>query len=237
MYRLVVTPEQIQAGNLKLTQSQKHYLERVVRLQPGDRFIAMDGQGKAWLARINVDSVTILELLPTSATELPFGITLVVALLKGQGLDEIVRCATELGVKQIMPVITARTIPQPNPHKLQRWRKIAQEAAEQSEREIVPLVDDVQPLKKVITDIANTNQSKYFCVARYQAPHLLTCLLNTNSHVVICTGPEGGWTDQEREIAIAAGFQTVNLGPRILRAITAPITALSLVVAAAESRC
>ena len=163
-----------------------------------------------------------------------------------------VRQATELGISCIAPVISDRTLLHPSPQKLERWRRIAQEAAEQSERQVVPTILDPVPLVPQLQQLLATTPGTpkavgYFCVTRYDAPHLLHCLqrdlgfgnqqasLSALSSMVIVTGPEGGWTEAEVEQAIALGYQPVSLGQRILKAVTAPLVALSLVAAVAEA--
>lgn len=312
--RIVVSPEQIQGTTLHLTGEQRHYLGRVLRLGEGDGFIALDGRGGCWLVRWIPQSAQgeVLRSLILAA-ELLVSVVLVAALPKGTGFDEVVRQATELGVTCIVPVISDRTLLHPSPQKLQRWRRLAQEAAEQTERAWVPTIVEPQSLmagldgwrngwrdgltgrecqgasqevgqgvsygvsqdvgqevgQGVSQDVSQgisygasqgtsqgvnegerNNQGRtdtvtrphFFCVTRRSAPHLLTCLrswregggMGKNCPVVVAVGPEGGWTEVEVEGAIARGFQPVSLGPRILRTVTAPGVALSLVAAMVE---
>ena len=229
-YRLVVTPQQIQDTQINLKEKQLHYLLRVLRLQDGDRFIAMDGGGHSWLAKITDRSAEILEAIEV-ATELPVSITLITALPKGSGYEEVIRCCTELGVSNFVPVISDRTILKPSPHKVQRWRKIATEAAEQSERQIVPRVREPVKFTLAIED-TKAVRDKYICVARGDLSSFWNCLSNlTAPEIIIATGCEGGWTESEVETAIALGFQPVSLGNRVLRAVTAPIVVSSLTMA------
>ncbi|MBD2412863.1 16S rRNA (uracil(1498)-N(3))-methyltransferase [Nostoc calcicola FACHB-389] len=238
LQRIAIAPSQLQQQQISLTKEQQHYLGRVLRLREGDRFIAMDGKGKSWLAQLAGEQAQVLELL-TVETELIVSITLMMALPKGNGFDEIVRSCTELGVTCIAPVLSDRTLLHPSPQKLERWRRIAAEAAEQSERSFVPTI--LEPvtfstgLSSVIGDLSLVNSQQYICVARGEFPHLKDCLHHKGQEtIVIATGPEGGWTKQEVENAIAVGFQPVSLGRRILRAVTAPVVALSLITAACE---
>jgi 16S rRNA (uracil1498-N3)-methyltransferase len=238
LQRIAIAPSQFQQGQILLTKEQQHYLGRVLRLREGDRFIAMDGRGKWWLAQLAGEQAQVLEALLVE-TELPVSITLMVALPKGNGFDEVVRCCTELGVTCIAPVLSDRTLLHPSPQKLERWRRIAAEAAEQSERSFVPTILEPVAFNK---GLSFANSQQYICVARGEFPHLKDCLQHkqqmTNDKgqmtIVIATGPEGGWTTEEVENAIATGFQPVSLGRRILRAVTAPIVALSLITAACE---
>jgi 16S rRNA (uracil1498-N3)-methyltransferase len=237
LQRIAIAPTQIDQQQITLTTEQQHYLSRVLRLRSGDRFIAIDGQGGWWLAELEHQlQARILEAIAIH-TELPITVTLIVAMPKGSGMDDIVRQTTELGVSNIAPVISDRSLLQPSPQKLERWRRIAQEAAEQSERQIVPTI--LEPISLTASLQQWSAPQCYFCVARGSAPHLLKCLQNTISNhqttIAIATGPEGGWTPTEVEQAIAAKFQPVSLGQQILRATTAPVVAIALVNAAIES--
>ncbi|HEY9599191.1 MAG TPA: 16S rRNA (uracil(1498)-N(3))-methyltransferase [Cyanophyceae cyanobacterium] len=248
LQRIVIEQTQRQDELIVLTPPQQHYLNRVLRLGKGDRFIAMDGQGNWWLSELeaNLNQAKIIESL-SAQTELPVAVTLVVAMPKGTGMDDVVYQATELGVACIMPVKSDRTLLNPSPQKLERWRRIAQEAAEQSERQIVPSIPDPISFTASLELLKPSDIHRYICVTRQDAPHLLSCLLDkslkfetsqsSNIHpvsVVIATGPEGGWTNAEVEQAITAGFQPVSLGCRILRAVTAPMVALSLIASILE---
>lgn len=247
LQRLVIAVEQRQNQQILLTDAQQHYLGRVLRLGNGDRFIAMDGQGSWLLSELeaNLTQARIIESLSVQ-TELPFAVTLMAAMPKSSGFDEVVHQATELGVTAIIPLKSDRTLLNPSPQKVERWRRLTQEAAEQSERQVVPTILDPVDFATSLQLADTPHTYRYICVARGNPPHLLSCLqdikLQLKTHtstpqlpsVVIATGPEGGWTTTEVEKATAAGFQPVSLGCRILRAVTAPIVALSLVASVLE---
>ncbi|MBD2741692.1 RsmE family RNA methyltransferase [Coleofasciculus sp. FACHB-1120] len=281
LQRLAIAPSQFQNQQIILTAEQQHYLSRVLRLREGDRFIAMDGQGHWWLAKLEANQGQLLEPISVQ-TELPCSMTLMLALPKN-GFDEVVRYSTELGVVAIAPVVSDRSLLNPSPQKLERWRRIAQEAAEQSERQIVPTILEPVSFSTALSSLNShsslTKNKNYICVARGDSPHLLDCLIDLlpqetspptpplvgegspappslvgkgagglgflgiadelknpgQGTIVIAIGPEGGWTPAEVEQAIAADFQPVSLGRRVLRAVTAPMVALSLVAAAWES--
>ena len=228
LQRITIYPQQLQANQLLLTPQQQHYLLRVLRLRDGDKFIVMDGMGKWWLARLQGEQGEVLEPLEVK-TELPVAITLMMALPKGNGFDEIVRCCTELGVTSITPILSDRTLLNPSHQKLERWQRIASEAAEQSERAVVPTI--LQPVAFNTAIKETTATHRYICEARGDYPHLQQVINKTANEIIIAIGPEGGWTNQELEIAIASGFQPISLGRRILRAVTAPIVAISLIAA------
>lgn len=240
LQRLLIGSEQFSAGRVSLSSAQQHYLVRVLRLQVGDRFIVMNGQGQWWLAVLTeLPYAKLLEPI-AAQTELPVPVTLLIAMPK-TGLDDVVRQATELGAARIVPVISERTILKPSPQKVDRWQRIAQEAAEQSERQIVPELSPPQRWDEVLQNWNSTDFTCYLCEARGSYPHLLKCLeaqrakSNDRSPIVLAIGPEGGWTDLEITRAIAVGYQPVSLGFRILRAVTAPVMALSIVASVLEA--
>lgn len=239
LQRLAIAANQRVESVIQLTVSQQHYLHRVLRLRPGERFIAIDGQGQGWLAALQADP-SVAEVLEAMAadTELPDSVTLLIALPKN-GMDDVVRQATELGVQQIVPILSQRTVLNPSAQKLERWQRIAQEAAEQSERQIVPLLKSPQSWTAALQNWNSTQTDCYLCEARGNQPHLLDLLQRRQAEpiqrsVVIAVGPEGGWTDAELDQARAAGYQLVSLGARVLRAVTAPLVALSLLAAVQE---
>jgi 16S rRNA (uracil1498-N3)-methyltransferase len=232
--RLAIDPTQKENEKIRLTSQQNHYLSRVLRLKNGDRLIAMDGLGKSWLVELQDHAGSILEPIIVE-TELSVNLTLMIALPKGNGFDDLIRSCTELGVTTFIPVISDRTLLKPSAAKVERWTRIAKEAAEQSERQIIPTILEPQPFKKAIIEQNNPENQQLICVARGNYPHLLTYLQQPRKDVIVVTGPEGGWTEGEIEQAIAANFKPVSLGKTILRAVTAPIMVSSLVNAVINS--
>ncbi|MEP6486220.1 16S rRNA (uracil(1498)-N(3))-methyltransferase [Microcoleus vaginatus GB2-A3] len=257
LQRLAVNPAQICDRKIDLTREQQHYLNRVLRLQGGDRFIAMDGRGHWWLAVLEAHETGLIASITEEIAvnrELPVEVTLMAALPKGNGFDEVVRQATELGVGSIVPVTSDRTLLKPSDQKVERWRRIAAEAAEQSERQIVPTILEPVSFDVAVKDCGQ--KYRFICVARGDNRHLWDCLAALDPpqfragtgapplqrgeqdggelSIVIAIGPEGGWTEGEVKRAIEFGFEAVSLGSRILRAVTAPIVALSLVGAIFE---
>lgn len=231
-----------------LEADQVHYLRRVLRLSMGDRFIAQDGQGQQWLAALSDQpsfAQVIEPLHPAVRPATP--LRLVAALPKGNSFDQVVRQTTELGITHIFPVLSQRSLLKPSDNKLLRWRRIAQEASEQSERITVPEIlapVDFQQCLEQLDEEKTPPGLRYLCVARSAAPesarphllaHLQGQLPSATSHgVTLAIGPEGGWTPAEITVAITHGYVAVSLGSVILRSVTAPITALSLVTAARE---
>lgn len=237
LQRITLYPDQAIDHSIGLTVEQQHYLRRVLRLDGGDRFIAIDATGTWWLAELATEpnQAYLLEPVPIQ-TELPGRVVLLVAMPKGNGMDEIVRQVTELGVAEIVPVSSDRTLLQPSSQKVDRWQRIAREATEQCERQSIPTIHTPVPFAKALQSWNGSNFRAFVCEGRGCHPHLITYLrspLTSTSHV-IATGPEGGWTEQELHQAIAQGYCPVSLGARVLRAVTAPMVALSLMAAALE---
>ena len=236
MQRLVIAPSQFDGNTtVYLTPKQRHYLLNVLRLGMGDRLIVLDGCGQGWLSALaSEETLNVLEPYQFE-TELVQPVHLVAALPK-TGFDEVVRCCTELGVSSFTPIISTRTILKPSVNKLKRWQKIATEAAEQSERAFVPTVHP--PLKFSEYLETQNNHHHYLCAARAKSNHLLHTLQGFSvasegmPDLAVCIGPEGGWTDDEIRVAIAHQMETVSLGQSILRAVTASITAISIINAA-----
>jgi 16S rRNA (uracil1498-N3)-methyltransferase len=231
LQRVVVAPSQINGQTIQLEKAQTHYLQRVLRLQMGDRFIAMDGAGQTWLVEIGEPNSTIIESLIVD-TELPNAVTLAIALPKGSGFDDVVRQVTELGVARIVPIVSDRTQLQPNDKKYARWQKIAAEAAEQSERAIVPTITAPITWKQYLNQ-PPTCDDRFLCWERGDSPGLLD-VLPLSGPIELAIGPEGGWTMAEVEGAIAAGYRPISLGKRILRAVTASVAVMAIVAASQE---
>jgi 16S rRNA (uracil1498-N3)-methyltransferase len=247
LQRLRVVTQQIQDQSITLTVEQQHYLSRVLRLRSGDRFLALLDSGVAWLAKLQDDGAELLE--PQSVkSELPLNVTLVISLPKGSGFDDVVRQVTELGVSRIVPVMSDRTLLKPSANRHDRWQRIAGEATEQSERSQSPTVEEPIDFSRYVNELGppKSNDLRYFCRGRGDSVHLLAQLqidlrtddrsdIDMNIGITIAIGPEGGWTDEEVTRSVKAGFVSVSLGKRILRAITAPAAAMAIVGAVVEA--
>lgn len=237
LQRVIIQPEQVNQALINLTPEQWHYLSRVLRLGAGDRFIAVVA-GQWWEAELSAGAqASCLRSVPIQ-TELPRSVVLMAAPPKGNGFDEVIRQATELGVTQIVPVLSDRTLLQPSTSRQERWQRIATEAAEQSQRQRVPALEPPQLLLTALGLPQRWQDGPYqrfIAVTDRMAPLLWTYpLKHAQPSIVILTGPEGGWTPLEVEAAMQQGYQPVSLGPRILRAVTAPLVALSLIAARLE---
>ncbi|MEO0852057.1 MAG: 16S rRNA (uracil(1498)-N(3))-methyltransferase [Cyanobacteria bacterium J06648_11] len=215
------------SASLALTKDQIHYLQRVRRLRSGDEFLAFDGSGALWQLQWQTGGALAIAALIPIPRELPAPVTLTMSIPKN-GFDEVVRQATELGVMRIEPILTARTIVQPSPRKVERWRAIAREAAEQCERVFIPEITCPTPWAERVTLSAGAH---FIAVARAEAPPLARAIATRECQtdpLAIAIGPEGGWTAAEVALAEQSGWRTVSLGARVLRAVTAATFALGV---------
>ncbi len=201
----------------------------VLRIKVGDEVTAFDGLGLEYRARILELSnfAAILELLDKLENdfETPQPITLAIALLKGDKLADVVRAATELGVAHIQLLRTQfADVPDIGANKLERLRRIAEEASKQSRRSVVPQILEPMSLKG-ISEVQNG------FVAHPGSSQTLLEKLHWNAPVWLASGPEGGFSDGEISLLTARGFTAISLGKRILRAETAPLALLGAIAA------
>jgi 16S rRNA (uracil1498-N3)-methyltransferase len=158
------------------------------------------------------------------------------ALIKGDKMDWVIQKATELGVATIAPIHSTHSVIKPNQerlgHQRSRWERIARDAAQQSERWTIPTIADPVDLAEICRQYAS-EPLKGMLVERSSGPSLATMPLPPDRQhpIVLLVGPEGGWTPDEQHLAQEQGFLPLTLGPRILRAETAAIAALSILQA------
>jgi 16S rRNA (uracil1498-N3)-methyltransferase len=155
------------------------------------------------------------------------------ALIKGDKMDWVIQKATELGVAIIVPIHSTHSVIKPNPERLEhqrsRWERIARDAAQQSERWTIPTIADPVDLSQICRQYASA-PLKGILAERSSGSSLATMPLpQDHQHpIVLLVGPEGGWAAAEQHLAEQHGFLPLTLGPRILRAETAAIAALSI---------
>lgn len=233
MRRLFLQPERIFRDKAIIEGNNVRYLTRVLRLSMGDELTLFNGLGKGYrgkIASINRDKieVQIIEAFE-KATESQIDITLAQGIPKAEKMEVILQKATELGIKRIIPLITQRAIVRTkNPMRLERWSKIAVSSAQQSGRSIVPVIDGITGYKKFLSHgFSGIGLIFYEGEVKRGLKEFLRGL-NGIKDITFLIGPEGGFSDEEVELAIKKGFTPVGLGPRILRTETAAITALSI---------
>lgn len=163
---------------------------------------------------------------------MPVRIALCAALIKFDRFEWMIEKATELGVDSILPVETVRSekgLLEASRKRLERWQRMAREASQQARRVRAP---EILPATRWQAALAGAVGHRYF-LEETAAPPLLRTLPQDRvplAQVALLTGPEGGWTDAERQAAASAGWQAVSLGPQVLRAETASLAALAVIV-------
>lgn len=206
---------------------------QVRRVQPGDRLHLFDGQGGEWQATITAMgrrdvSVQVGNAVPVTP-EMPVHVTLAVGVPANERMDTLVEKATELGVAAIQPLQCERSVVRLAGERAQRrqahWQGIAVAACEQSGRATVPTIEPIRPLAGWLA-IAGDARARWLLSPAADAPPL-AALGPVPGVLVALSGPEGGFTPQEEQAARGAGFQPLSLGPRILRADTAPLALLA----------
>ena len=217
-------------SNASLTGDQAVHLARVLRAQPGQSF---DVVANGFLRRATVVNVTEEEVTFALGEELEaeaaLPVHLLLAIIKFDHYEWGLEKLTELGAARITPVIARRTekhLAQAAGKRVERWRRIALEAAKQSRRSDLPQVDDPLPLKQAITQVSAP--TKLLLAETEQENSLAAALGDITGEIALAIGPEGGWTPEEMTLFSESGWSHITLGPRILRAETAAIAALSI---------
>lgn len=215
---------------VSVTGGDARHLVKVLRLGTGDAVTAFDGKGGEWDATIAAatPSRVTLALGPKrrAVTESPCRILLGQGIGKGEKLDLVVRAGTELGVAEISPVLTSRSIATASgAEKLDRWRRIAEEACKQSGRSVVPVIHAPEDLAAFLVRAKDAAAKVVPWEGGGSA--LAAAVSGSPASAAILIGPEGGLSAKEVEAAKKAGFAAVTLGPRILRTETAGIVAVA----------
>jgi 16S rRNA (uracil1498-N3)-methyltransferase len=232
--------DEIRRGNAEITGSDAEHLVRVLRVEGGQRYELSDNK-KIYLAEVGTArkglvSFQVIEELEKKTIPIP--VTLSAALFKFDHYEWMIEKATELGVATIRPLESVRTergLGQASIKRSSRWERIALEASQQSRRDHLPAIERTIPFAKAIQ---SETTIRLLLDELPGARPILSCLPNAlgpQSPVELLLGPEGGWTDEEHESALSRGWQPCSLGNTILRAETAAIAAVSVVMAAAGS--
>jgi 16S rRNA (uracil1498-N3)-methyltransferase len=230
LVRLWVTDDLADGGRVGLSAEQAHYLLTVMRLAAGDRILVFNGRDGEWRARLapagKRGGALEIEAQTRAQTAGP-DVQLIVALVKRARLETIVEKAAELGARQVRLLITERT--NADHTNVARLQAIAVEAAEQTGRLDAPEVPPPEKLARLLAAWP-AGRSLMFCDEAGDAPPALEALSGREGGAwAILIGPEGGFSPREREaIRAQPAAVAVSLGPRILRADTAAISALTL---------
>jgi 16S rRNA (uracil1498-N3)-methyltransferase len=223
------------AGEIDIGGPEAHHMIRVRRLGEGDRVLLFDGTGReaeAEIVAVGRRAVRLALRAPGGAgRELSTRVVLGVAPPKGKRMQILVEKATELGVAAIFPLVAARTVVLPRAReeaKIEKWRKTTIEAAKQSGRGRLP---DLLPAQSFDEALAIEAARRLILDPGPRARPIRELFAAGAPSVLLLVGPEGGFTAEEVERAIAAGFEAACLAPTILRVETAAIAALAAIAA------
>ena len=204
---------------------------QVLRLQPGAEITLFNGHGGEWRATVQQMGRSEVQVQvhehDVVDRELPQRISLAIGMPANERMDALVEKATELGVAAIQPLTTERSVLRLSGERAERrlahWQGVAVAASEQSRRTRVPAIAAVRSLGEWLRDLpAVAGEAR--CLLSPRATRPLSALPRA---MVFLSGPEGGLSEAEESLALAAGFSAVGLGPRVLRADTAPLAVLA----------
>ncbi|MDI6688891.1 MAG: 16S rRNA (uracil(1498)-N(3))-methyltransferase [Actinomycetota bacterium] len=242
--RFFVPPKNIQGLEICIVGDDVNHIRNVLRLKPGENVIVCDGRGSVYetqIIRIGKQEVITRILKHQVQESLPPHVALFQGLPKGPKMDFIVQKATELGVFKIVPVVMERTVVKLNAikdgNRVQRWRRIALEAAKQCQRATLPEVSEPISLVQSLELLPNFDSILIFWEEEKKASvrEVLNDRLSAGRRgmpekVAMVIGPEGGLTEEEVLAIRDIGGQTVTLGNLILRTETASIVGLAIVL-------
>jgi 16S rRNA (uracil1498-N3)-methyltransferase len=237
MRRFFLDREKIRSDRPTLTGPAVKHLRTVLRLKPGDDIFVFDGEGTEYRAKITASTpktivLSVLQQFP-SISESPMEITIGQGLLKARKMDRVVRQVTELGVYALIPVLAARSVPRPRPERWadreKRWKSIAQESLKQCGRSQIPRLEPITSFEDTV-GMSQAHDLRIIFHEGSAGPTSTSHLNDTRDvhRVLALIGPEGGFTQDEVDMAGEAAFIVVSLGPRTLKADTAVVAACTL---------
>ncbi|MFP4697878.1 MAG: 16S rRNA (uracil(1498)-N(3))-methyltransferase [Eubacteriales bacterium] len=243
MNRFFVDKNQIEESQIMLNGSDVNHIKNVLRLEKNDKIIICDGQGNDYYCIINTVTndkiIAKIDDVYSTKSELKSQIYLFQGLPKKDKMDLIVQKAVELGVYKIIPVNTKRTIvkfdAEKQNKKIQRWKIIAEAAAKQSGRGIIPKINTIMSYKKAL-DYATSLGVNLIPYEKAKNINKTRSIINNidSKSIGVFIGPEGGFEEDEIDQAISFGVTPISLGKRILRTETAGLALLSALMISLE---
>lgn len=241
MYQFFVEPEQIQGNKVMITGKDVNHIRNVLRMKVEEEISVSNGMdGKEYrcgIKELNEEEIICeVRFVKEEGVELPSKIYLFQGLPKADKMEWIIQKAVELGVYEIIPVAVKRAVVKLDErkakNKILRWQGIAEAAAKQSKRGIIPRVQNVMSFREAIdySQRADTKMIPYELAEGMEKTREVIGGLQPGKDVAVFIGPEGGFFTEEIEDAIEAGIIPVTLGRRILRTETAGMTVLSIIM-------
>ena len=245
MYHFFTETEFITETEAVITGPDVNHIRNVLRMKPGERILLSDGRGTNRLCELTeVGPVRVsARILPEEVTdtELPVEVTLFQGLPKADKMDFIVQKSVELGVRTVVPVETARCVVKLDKKKEEarrkRWQAVSESAAKQSKRMIVPEIAELTGFREAVATakdfdlalIPYEDSESLSGAGGMALTRELIGSLKPGQRAAVFIGPEGGFSDEEIETALAAGWRPATLGKRILRTETAGLFVLSAI--------
>ncbi len=229
--RFYAAPQALDQESFLFAPREAHHITRVLRLRPGARLVVFDGHREAEveLTEVGPSGVTARRTGPPTISRRPVEIALIQGIPRGAKMDMVVRMGTEIGLSAIHPVLTDRTVVEPGAARVDRWRRVAQEAARQCGRGDSPEIHAPARLDEALAALGPVDlfvvpweiEARPIGEVVAARPFLTAAIL---------IGPEGGLTDGDVAAARAAGGQTVSLGALVLRTETAGLVATAMLL-------
>jgi 16S rRNA (uracil1498-N3)-methyltransferase len=236
MARFYVPQPRIEKGMMRVEGSEVRHIRRVLRLKTGDEVVVFNGSAKEYQGTIVKEGpssvVIMIQNIYSSQRESHLEITLAQSLLKGDKMDYLIQKATELGIKEIVPFFSSRSVPSLEKSRKvtrhHRWERVAVEASKQCGRGVVPKIEPLQDYSEMLKT-ASPDSLRLILWER-EGKRLKEALEGSKEKkkIFFIIGPEGGLSQEEVEHAKRNGFTPVTLGRRILRSETASLCLLSI---------
>ena len=238
MYQFFVEPSQIQGNRIVTTGSDVNHIKNVLRMKAGDEIAVSNGMdGKEYRCGIEAfaedEIVCGLRFVKEDGVELPSKIYLFQGLPKADKMELIIQKAVELGAFEVIPVAAKRCVVRLDEKKaagkISRWQGIAEAAAKQSKRAVIPKVHPVLSMKEAVAYAQNMDVKliPYELAEGMQHTKQMIEAVKPEQSIAVFIGPEGGFEESEIQMAREAGIEPVTLGRRILRTETAGFTVIS----------
>lgn len=246
MYRFFVEPSQIQDKRIIITGRDFNHIKNVLRMKIGEEIAVSNGidsrEYRCGIEEYTEDEVVCgLRFIKEDGVELPSKIYLFQGMPKADKMELIVQKAVELGVYEVIPVAMKRCVVKLDDRKaaarVARWQGIAEAAAKQSKRAVIPSVHDVMTMEEAVEYAGNMDVR----LIPYELAEDMTRTRNVidavrpGDSIAVFIGPEGGFEESEIQTAMEAGIEPITLGKRILRTETAGLTVLSWLMYQLES--
>lgn len=233
IHRFYIPQQNISDKTIIISQPEYHHIIDVLRFNEGDNIVIFDGKGNEYSGKINSinrkDKTVNVQIENVFKEKNKRPLILVQSLIKSVNMDLIFQKATEIGVTHIYPLISANSVVKIDSKtqnaKLEKWRRITEEASKQCGRNWIPFIDKIWDIEEIV-QVLNPIDCKLICAPRGHSKSLKNIPDNLSNSVAVMVGPEGDFTDKEIAFICDNGWTPIHLGKTILRAETAVIAVL-----------